>query len=382
MKDPKEFIVFGQPKLGKAEIDEVNDSLKSGWLGTGPKVHQFEHDFSVYKDAKYVAAVNSCTAALHLSLLASGVGPGDEVITTAMTFCATVNAIIHTGATPILVDIEPDTMNINPSLIEEKITTRTQAIVPVHFAGLPCNMDAILKIAKKYKLEIIEDCAHAVEATYRGKPVGTIGAFGCFSFYATKNVVTGEGGMILAKKKKDIDKIKILALHGMNQDAWHRFGDEGHKHYLVTECGFKYNMMDIQAAMGIHQLKKVEENLKIRNLKWEQYQEAFQGLDLILPTEPDVYMKHGRHLYCIRLKTGSSKKRDQVLNRLTEKKIGVGVHYMSIPEHPFYQKKFGWHPAEFPVSKRVGRTSISLPLSPHLSNEQQNYIIQTIRELV
>ena len=232
----KGFLVFGSPAIEEAEIEEVVDSLRSGWLGTGPKVARFESDFASYKGMEefHIAAVNSGTAALHLSMIAAGIGPGDEVITTALTFCATVNAIIHAGAIPVLADINPQTMNIDPTDIELKITSRTRAILPVHFAGRCCDMDSIMGIAKRHELKVIEDCAHAIESEYKGKKTGTFGDFGCFSFYVTKNVITGEGGMILAKNEKDIARVKVLARHGMSKDAWRRFSDEGYKHYYVT----------------------------------------------------------------------------------------------------------------------------------------------------
>ena len=248
------FLIFGAPAIEQPEIDEVVASMKCGWLGTGPKVAQFENEFKAYKTARHAAALNSCTAALHLSLLSLGLKPGDEVITSSMTFCATINAIIHSGATPVLADIDPKSMNIDPHSIEKKITRKTKAILPIHFAGRPCDMDALIHIAERHDLKVVEDCAHAIEAEYKGKKTGTFGNFGCFSFYVTKNIITGEGGMVIAREEDDINRIKILALHGMSKDAWRRFGDEGYKHYFVVEAGFKYNMMDIQAAIGIHQL--------------------------------------------------------------------------------------------------------------------------------
>ena len=253
----KDFLVFGQPLIEDAEIDEVVKSMRAAWIGTGPKVMQFEKDFAAYKGVKHAAAVNSCTAALHLSLLAAGIGVGDEVIVPALTFCASVNAIIHTGATPVLADVELSTMNIDPHQVEARITPRTRAILPVHFAGRPCDMDRLCEIARGHNLKIIEDCAHAIETEYKGQKAGTFAEFGCFSFYATKNVVTGEGGMVLTQREEDAGRIKVLALHGMSKDAWKRFSDDGYKHYQVVECGFKYNMLDLQAAMGIHQLKRV-----------------------------------------------------------------------------------------------------------------------------
>jgi len=246
---PKErFLVFGSPSIEEAEIEEVVSSMKSGWLGTVPKVSQFESDFRAYKKSLHAVAVNSCTAALHLSMLAAGLKPGDEVITTALTFCATINAVIHTGATPVIVDVDRNTMNMDPNQIERAIAPRTRDLLSVNFAGLPCDMDAIMTIAEHHKLKVVEDCAHAIEAESRERKTGTFGDFGCFSFYVTKNIVTGEGGMVLAKTEEDASRIKMLALHGMSKDAWKRFGDEGYKHYFVVECGFKYNMMDIQAA--------------------------------------------------------------------------------------------------------------------------------------
>ena len=258
VRSKDDFLTFGAPHIQEEEIREVVSSMKSGWLGTGPKVVRFEEAFRAYKSAEHAAAVNSCTAALHLSLLAAGVGPGDEVITTAMTFCATANAILHSGATPVLADVDPRTMNIDPGSVRERLTERTRAIVPVHFAGRPCDMDALGRIVAEHDLRMIEDCAHAIETEYRDRPAGTFGDFGCFSFYATKNVTTGEGGMVLCRDAERIARIKVLALHGLSQDAWRRFGDDGYRQYYATELGFKYNMMDLQAAIGLHQLERVD----------------------------------------------------------------------------------------------------------------------------
>lgn len=285
---PKErFLVFGSPSIEEAEIEEVVSSMKSGWLGTGPKVSQFESDFRAYKKSLHAVAVNSCTAALHLSMLAAGLKPGDEVITTALTFCATINAVIHTGATPVIVDVDRNTMNMDPNQIERAIAPRTRALLSVHFAGLPCDMDAIMTIAEHHKLKVVEDCAHAIEAESRERKTGTFGDFGCFSFYVTKNIVTGEGGMVLAKTEEDASRIKMLALHGMSKDAWKRFGDEGYKHYFVVECGFKYNMMDIQAAIGIHQLKRIESYWQRHHEIWQRYNDAFKDMPITLPFYPE-----------------------------------------------------------------------------------------------
>ncbi len=379
MTNKKEFIVFGSPLIEQEEINEVVSCLKSGWLGTGPKVTEFENNFLDYKKGNYVAALNSCTAALHLSLKTLDLKPGDEVITTAMTFCATVNAIIHSGATPVLADVEFDSMNINPTEIKNKITSNTKAILIVHFAGRPCNMDAIMDIAKEYNLKVIEDCAHAIETTYKNKNAGTFGDFGCFSFYVTKNITTGEGGMVIAREKKDIDRIKILGLHGMSKDAWKRFGDEGYKHYYVVEAGFKYNMMDIQAAIGIHQLKRIDSNWQKRQEIWQQYKEAFRNLPIILPADPETNTKHAYHLFTILIdeqRAGIS--RDDFLKKINLDGIGVGVHYLSIPEHPFYQKTYKWLPENYPNSYKIGRQTVSLPLSPKLTQEQINRVIVSV----
>lgn len=379
----KDFLVFGQPLIEEEEINEVVDSLRKAWLGTGPKVAQFEKNFSAYKGVNNAAALFSCTAALHLSALAAGLKPGDEVITTPMTFCATVNIIIHAGAIPVLVDIDPKTMNINPDLIEAKITPKTRAILPVHFAGRPCNMDEIMDIARRYNLIVIEDCAHAIETEYKGKKAGTFGDYGCFSFYATKNVVTGEGGMVITKREEDIARIKVLGLHGMSKDAWKRFSDDGFKHYQVIEAGYKYNMMDLQAAIGIHQLKHVEEYSKRREQIWYRYNEAFSDFPIVTPTDSEPQTRHAYHLYTIQvdeIKAGIS--RDRFLDEMTAQKIGVGVHYLSIPEHPYYQQNYGWKPEDYPHAMRVGRQTVSLPISPKLTDEDVNHVINAVRTIL
>jgi dTDP-4-amino-4,6-dideoxygalactose transaminase len=377
------FLIFGAPLIEDAEIQEVVASLQSGWLGTGPKVARFEDDFCAYKQAKHAIAVNSCTAALHLSLLAARLNPGDEVITTPMTFCATINAIIHADAKPVLVDIDPLTMNLDPHKVEAAITPRTRAILPVHFAGRPCDMENLCRIAKAHNLQIIEDCAHAIETEYQGQKAGLFGDFGCFSFYVTKNVVTGEGGMVLTRREEDAALIKILALHGMSKDAWRRFGDEGYKHYSVVYSGFKYNMMDIQAAIGIHQLQRVEQNWQRRQHIWNRYNEAFADLPLTLPAPPEPATRHAYHLYTILIdegKTGIT--RDGFLDAMTAMNIGIGVHYLSIPEHPYYQETFGWSPEDYPEAMRVGRQTVSLPLSAKLTDGDVGDVIEAVRRIL
>ena len=383
IRSPKDFLIFGAPLIRDEEKREVLDCLETGWLGTGPKVAQLEREFRDYKAAQYAVAVNSCTAALHLSMLAAGIGPGDEVITTALTFCATVNAIIHAGAKPVLVDVDPATFNIDPREVESKITYRTKAILPVHFAGRACDMDALVSIAQRHGLMIMEDCAHAVETTYRGKQAGTFGSFGCFSFYVTKNMITGEGGMILTPDERHADRLKMLALHGMSKDAWRRFSDSGYKHYYVVECGFKYNMMDIQAAIGIHQLRRIQQNWERRQEIWAIYQREFAGLPLVLPEPPDEGTRHAYHLYTVLIDPKRTNlPRDQFIEDMTTENIGVGVHYQSIPVHPYYQERFGWRPEDYPHSLRIGQQTVSLPLSPKLTDHDVSDVVCAVRKVL
>ena len=379
----EDYLIFGSPLIEQDEIEEIVRTLRSGWIGTGPRVQKFEDDFKLYKNARNAVAVSSCTAALHLSLLACQLNAGDEVIVPAMTFCATVNAIIHAGATPVLADVEPRTMNIDPKNIQDRITKKTKAILPVHFAGRPCNMKEITDIASQHNLLVIEDCAHAIESEYKGKHCGTFGDFGCFSFYVTKNITTGEGGMVVCKDEEQSSHIKTMALHGLSKDAWSRFSDIGYKHYFVTEAGYKYNMTDIQAAMGIQQLNKIEEYWQKRQEIWKQYNEAFSELPVTLPAELDSDIKHAFHLFTILIdkkRTGIS--RNVFLEAMHSRNIGTGVHYLSIPEHPYYQEKYGWQPEDFPSAMTIGRETVSLPLSAKLSNADVQSVIQTVNEIL
>ena len=382
-KKRKNFLVFGSPNIEKDEINAVVRVLKSGWIGTGPLVKKFEENFAIYKNTKYSQAVSSCTAALHLSLSSLDLKLGDEVITTAMTFCSTVNSIIHAGAKPVIVDIDPLTLNIDPTEIEKKITNKTKAIIPVHFAGNPCEMNEIKFLSKKYNLSIIEDCAHAIETEYKGEKAGSIGSFGCFSFYVTKNLVTAEGGMVISKSKNAYNKIKSLSLHGMSHDAWKRFGKGGYKHYKVIEPGFKYNMTDLQAAMGVHQLEKIEKNWEKRKLIWYQYKDELKNLPVILPPDEEKDCKHSYHLFTIQIDekiTGLS--REKFLNEMKIRNIGVGVHYQSIPEHPIYRKLFKWKASNFPHSYDFGKKTVSLPISPILKKEDVNDVVSSVYDIL
>ncbi len=375
------FLVFGAPHLGRAEAEGIADSLRARWIGTGPKVAQFEAAFAQYKGMPYAVAVNSCTAALHLAMLALKLGPGDEVLVPSLTFCATANAVMHAGATPVPVDVDRHSFNLNLADAARKITARTKAILPVHFAGRACDMGLIRTLAKAHRLKVIEDCAHAIETEANGAKAGTWGDLACFSFYATKNVTTGEGGMLLTRSQAMADRLKRLALHGMSQDAWKRFGDEGYKHYDVVELGYKYNLTDLAAAMGLPQLRAVEANWKKRRTIWKQYQEAFADLPVELPAEPGPDERHAYHLYTPLIAKSSSVKRDFVLAAMTAEGIGVGVHYRSLCDHPLYRKTLGWKRAMAPVAADIGDRTISLPLSPGLSKEDVADVISAFRRI-
>lgn len=376
----KDYLIFGQPQILEDEIDEVLDSLRAAWIGTGPKVSRFEEMFRQYLGVSHAVALNSCTAGLHLSLLAAGIGRGDEVITTPMTFCATVNSIIHTGATPVLVDCERDSQLIDPNQIEAVITPKTKVIIPVHLCGRACDMDAIMDIAARHNLIVIEDAAHAIETTYKGRKVGTIGHMTVFSFYATKNVTTAEGGMVTTNIPELADKIKIYGLHGLSRDAWKRYSDEGFKHYQVVLPGYKYNMTDLQAALGLHQLPRVEQNLLRRNELWETYNQAFADLPVDLPAPDDPNARHARHLYTLmvdKARTGVS--RDEFMDRLHAQNIGTGVHYLGVHLHPYYRETYGFRPEDFPNATWISERTVSLPLSPKLTNGDVEDVIEAVR---
>ena len=379
----KNYLVFGAPQIEQAEIDEVVDCLRTGWLGTGPKVAKFESAFKEYTGANHAMALNSCTAGLHLSLLVAGLKAGDEVITTPMTFCATVNTISHAGGTPVLVDCERETMLIDPERIESAITPRTRAIVPVHICGRSCNMDAIGDIARRHNLIVIEDAAHAIETAYKGRKIGTIGDLTCFSFYVTKNVITGEGGMVTTNNPDFADRIKMYGLHGMSRDAWRRFSDDGYRHYQVIFPGFKYNMMDLQAAIGLHQLSRVEQNLNRRNEIWQRYNDAFRELPVGLPASDEADTVHARHLYTLMIDSERCGiRRDEFMHRLHRMNIGTGVHYIGVHLHPYYQKRFGYRPEDFPNATWISKRTVSIPLSPQLSDADIQDVIEAVHMVI
>ncbi len=375
------FLLFGAPKIEESEIEEVVKTLRSGWIGSGPKVNAFERQFAAYRGAERAIAVNSCTAALHLSLLALGIGPGDEVVTTPMTFCATANAILHTGAVPVFADCDPVTMNLDPEAVERVITPRTRALLPVHFAGRPCDMDALMDIARRHDLRVVEDCAHAIEAEYRGQAAGTFGDLGCFSFYVTKNVVTAEGGMVVTEDPALEEHIKTCALHGMSKDAWKRFADDGYQHYEVVHAGFKYNMTDLQASLGLHQLARDERGLARREEIWARYDAAIADLPCATPPAPEPGTRHARHLYTLLLDLDALRvDRDFVLDALAREGIGTGVHYLSLPTHRFYRQFTAGR--RFPAAESISERTLSLPLGPGLEDDDVEDVIAAVRRVL
>lgn len=377
----EEFLPPFRPNIGKEEIEEVIDTLKSDWITTGPKTHEFEEKFRKYIGCKHAIAVNSCTAGLHLSLVAIDIKEGDEVITTPFTFAATSNVIIHQRAKPVFVDIDEETYNINPYEIDKVISDKTKAILPVHYAGHPCEMDEIIKIAKEHDLVIIEDAAHAIGAFYRGKKIGNIGNFTAFSFYATKNITTSEGGMITTNDDEIADKLRILSLHGISKDAWKRYSSEGSWYYEILYPGYKYNMTDIQASIGIHQLNKIEEMQKKREEIAKVYNEEFEKIDEIIEPKVKSYVRHAWHLYPIRIKNLKIN-RDKFIEALKAENIGTSVHFIPIHLHPYYRNRFNFKEDDFPVAEKVYKSILSLPLYPKMEQDDIMDVVKAIKRIV
>ncbi len=386
MKKPrrKTFLVFGKPFIGKEEITEVISTLKSGWWGTGPKTEVFEKKFASYTGAAYALGVNSATAGLHLALKALGVGPGDEVITTPLTFVSTVNVIIHCGATPVFADVERDTWNIDPKEIEKKITRKTKVVIPVHLHGRPCDMDAILGLAQDHKLVVVEDAAHAAEAVYKGKKIGSVGDVTVFSFYVTKNIATGEGGMVTTKDRRLAESMRILSLHGLSRDAYTRYSVKYYRNYESVVPGFKYNLTDVASSIGIHQLERVEANWKIREMHWNTYVRAFRTVpELILPAAEDHRTKHARHLFALLLRLEKlSISRDQFIDQLIKMNIGSGVHFNPVHLHMYFRKTFGFCEGMFPNAEYIGSRTVSLPLGANLTDKDVADVIAAVRWLI
>jgi len=380
------FIPFHLPSIGDEEVRAVEATLRSGWLTTGPQTARFEQEFSAYAGAPRAVAVNSCTAGLHLALAALRIGPGDEVITTPLTFCSTVHTILQVGARPVLADVGPDG-NIDPGEIAKAVTRRTRAIVPVHLGGLPCEMNAIWDVARKHQLYVIEDAAHAAGSHYQGRPVGAAGGAGAsdatvFSFYATKNMTTGEGGMITTPHESLAEKMRMLSLHGMSRDAWNRYTATGKWFYEVVDAGFKYNLSDIQSAMGVQQLRKLESFIETRARYAAMYRQALGGLDeLELPADPP-HVRHSWHLYIVRLKPHLLNiSRQEFIDALQNRGIGTSVHFIPIPLHPYFarQELAG---RNCPRAVNLYLRSVSLPLYPAMTEEQVNRVAHCVKEII
>jgi len=377
----KAFIHFSPPSIGEEEITEVIDTLRSDWITTGPKVRRFEEEFSSFTGAPEALAVNSGTDAMMVGLAALGIGPGDEVITTPMTFCSTVHVIEHLGARPVLVDVEPDTLNIDPQLVERAITPNTRAIMPVHLYGHPCEMDSVMEIARQNNLFVVEDAAHALPAHYKGRMIGTIGTMTAFSFYATKNLTTAEGGMLTGDSIL-INRARLWSLHGMSRDAYKRYSAEGSWYYEVVLPGFKCNMTDIQASLGLQQLKKLPAFQTRRREVVQAYNEAFQGIpELEIPVErPEV--ESSWHLYVVRLNLDRlSIDRARYIEELKARNIGTSVHFIPIHLHPYYRDKYGYLPEDIPIAYGNYKRIVTLPLHPRLSEEDVARIIGAVKEV-
>jgi dTDP-4-amino-4,6-dideoxygalactose transaminase len=376
-------LPFHVPDIGEEEIQSIVETLRSGWLTTGPKVRQFEREFTERIGARHAIAVNSCTAALHLALDAISLREGDEVIVPTMTFAATAEVVTYFHAKPVLVDCRSDTLNIDVDQIEKAITPRTRAIIPVHFAGQPCEMEPLLEIARAHNLRVIEDAAHALPATYRGKMVGTIGDITCFSFYATKNITTGEGGMATTDDPEWADRMRLMSLHGLSRDAWKRYTNEGSWRYEIHYPGYKYNLTDIAAAVGIPQLRKCDLFWTVRQRYATLYNDGFRDLaEIILPSvKEDV--QHSWHLYVIqldqeRLRIG----RDEFIELMRKHNIECSVHFIPLHLHPLYRDTFGYRPHHFPTASTVFERIVSLPIYPRMTEAEVQHVIEVVREII
>jgi perosamine synthetase len=383
VRSREQFLPFALPQLGQEEIDGVLECLHSGWLTTGPKTRQFEKEFGAYVGARHALAVNSCTSALHLALEALGVGEGDEVITSPMTFTATAAVIEHLRARPVFVDVEPGTLNLDASRIEERITPRTRAILPVHFAGQACDMDAVLQVARARKLPVVEDAAHAIPTRYHGRLLGTLSDVTCFSFYATKNLTTGEGGMLTTERDDVADRVRLMHLHGMSRDAWKRYTESGSWAYEILAPGFKYNLSDVASAIGLGQLHQVEVFHARRREIALRYTRAFADLpEIQVPAVRDD-AAHGWHLYVIqvdpaRLTIG----RDEFIRQLSARKIGVSVHFIPLHIQPYYRDRYGFAPSDYPNALAAYERILSLPIYSRMSDTDIDDVIGAVRDVV
>lgn len=378
------FLPFALPDIGEEEIAEVVSALRSGWVTTGPKTKQFEADFSAYLGGGLESiSVNSATAGLHLALEACGIKEGDEVITTPYTFTATAEVIRYLGAHPVFVDIDPATFNIDVKKIEAKITPKTRAIIPVHFAGLSCEMDELLRIAKKHNLKVIEDAAHALPTRYKDRTIGTLESdVTVFSFYATKTITTGEGGMIVTRNAELAKRCKTMRLHGINRDAFDRYtSTKPAWYYEVVAPGFKYNLTDIASSLGIHQLKKADRFQAIRQKMAEKYMRAFEGLPLIMPPKAAAVDLHAWHLFVMRLGDGVKLSRDEFIQKMADLKIGTSVHFIPLHLQPYWKETYKLKDSDFPHALKTYERAVSLPLYTKMTDADQDRVIEAVKSL-
>jgi perosamine synthetase len=377
-----EFIPFHKPAIGEEEIRSVVETLRSGWLTTGPKVKTFEAEFARYIGSSHAVAVNSGTAALHIALEAVGIKSGDEVIVPTMTFTATAEVVLYLGARPVLVDCRPDDLNVDVDRIEAAISSNTKAIIPVHIAGRPCAMDQILTVAQRHGLRVIEDAAHSLPASHHGRKVGAIGDITCFSFYATKTITTGEGGMATTENSEWAKRMRMMSLHGISLDAWDRYTEKGSWYYEVLRPGYKYNMTDIAAALGIEQLKRCDVFYQARRRIAEQYNEAFADLPEIQTPVCGSDLQHAWHLYIIQLNLDRlSIDRQDFIKALNSRRIGTSVHFIPLHLHPFYRDSFGYRPEDFPQASAVFKRLVSLPIYPGMSPTETERVISTAQSI-
>jgi dTDP-4-amino-4,6-dideoxygalactose transaminase len=378
------FLPYHQPLLGAEEEASVLETMRSGWLTTGSKTRAFEQQLAAYVGARHCVAVNSCTAALHLALEAAGVGRGDEVITSPITFASTANVIVHQGATPVFVDVEPDTINLDASRLEAAITPNTKAVIPVHLFGQPCDMDAINAVARRRGLTVIEDAAHAIGADYKGQRVGGAGNLTAFSFYATKNITSGgEGGALTTNDAAVAERAAIMSLHGISRDAWKRYSVSGYKHWDIIYPGYKYNMFDLQAAVALPQLAKIEAFWARRVALKARLDAALREIpEIVLPAERPG-LKHAYHLYPIVVRSQDlTTDRDGIMNAIQAENIGVGVHFRAVHLHPYYQEQWGFRRGMFPNAEYYSDRAISLPLYPKMSDDDADDVIRAVRKVI
>lgn len=380
----REFLPLARPTIGEEEVQEVVDTLRSGWITTGPKVELFEKKFQQYLGAPEAVAVSSGTAGLHLSLLAAGIGPGDEVITSSMTFAATANAIVLCGAKPVLVDCDADTLNIRLDGIESRMNSKTKAIIPVHFAGQPCAMDELLDLARRHEVSIIEDAAHALGAEYKGRKIGAIGDMTIFSFHPIKTITTGEGGMVVTRSREWGERMRLLRFHGITTNAWQRHSGGRSPQYSIHMPGFKYTMMDLQAAIGIHQMDRLEDFIVRRTFLAELYGRAFQDMKGIQPLGRVPYLhRHAWHLYIVKLELERlDVGRDTFLELLKARNIGAGIHFPAIHLQPYYRERWGYKRGDLPNAERVSERIFSLPLFPGMAEEDVGDVVSAIEDIL